>query len=130
MWDAQHLQPHKSPGPICTNMLYLCARRRSVLLLDRMYFGHIVVCAVHSTSSFKCWYNADIQSETYCDMRRNLMPTFVDRGVSHGHRGGSAMVVNLFSRPELLLFFQVAPHSSSQGLSGPSSSPTATQKIW
>jgi hypothetical protein len=29
-----------------------------------------------------------------------------------------------------LLFFQVAPHLSSQGLSGPHSRPTATQKIW
>jgi hypothetical protein len=39
-------------------------------------------------------------------------------------------VVNLFSRPEPLLFFQVAPHLSSQGLSGPRFRPTATQKIW
>jgi hypothetical protein len=27
--------------------------------------------------------------------RRNLVPTFVDRGVSRGQRGGSPMVVNL-----------------------------------
>jgi hypothetical protein len=27
--------------------------------------------------------------------RRNLVPTFVDRGVSHGQRGGSPTVVNL-----------------------------------
>jgi hypothetical protein len=27
--------------------------------------------------------------------RRNLVPTFVDRGVSRGHRGGSPTVVNL-----------------------------------
>jgi hypothetical protein len=27
-------------------------------------------------------------------------------------------------------FFQVAPHLSSQGLGGPCSRPTATQKIW
>jgi hypothetical protein len=42
--------------------------------------------------------------------RRNLVPTFVDRGVSRGQRGGSPTAVNLFSRPEPLLFFQVAPH--------------------
>jgi hypothetical protein len=35
-----------------------------------------------------------------------------------------------FSRPKLLLFFQVAPHLSSQGVSGPRSRPTVTQKIW
>jgi hypothetical protein len=29
-----------------------------------------------------------------------------------------------------LLFFQVAPHLSSQGLSGPRSKPSDTQKIW
>jgi hypothetical protein len=35
-----------------------------------------------------------------------------------------------FSRPEPLLFFQVAPQLSSQGLSGPRSRPIATQRIW
>jgi hypothetical protein len=35
-----------------------------------------------------------------------------------------------FSRWEPPLFFQVAPHLSSQGLSGPRARPTATQKIW
>jgi hypothetical protein len=33
------------------------------------------------------------------------------------------------SRPEPLLFFQVAPHLLSQGLSGPRSRPTATQLL-
>jgi hypothetical protein len=55
--------------------------------------------------------------------------TFVDRGLSRGQRGGSPTVVNLsFSRPELLLFFQVAPHLFSQGLSGRHSRLTTTQK--
>jgi hypothetical protein len=62
---------------------------------------------------------------------RNLMPTFADRGVSRGQRGGSLTVVNLsFARPEPLLFFHLAPNLSSQGLSGPRSRPTATQTIW
>jgi hypothetical protein len=34
-----------------------------------------------------------------------------------------------FYGPEPLIFFQVAPHLSSQGLSGPRCRPTATQKI-
>jgi hypothetical protein len=62
--------------------------------------------------------------------RQNLVPTFVDREVSLGQRGGSPAVVNVFYRPEPLLFFQVVPHLSSQGLSGPRSRTTATQKIW
>jgi hypothetical protein len=60
-----------------------------------------------------------------------VVPTFVDRGVSRGQRGGPPTVVkSQFSRPEPLLFFQVAPHLSSQRLSGPRSRPIATQKIW
>jgi hypothetical protein len=63
--------------------------------------------------------------------RRNLVSTFVDRGVSRGQRGGSPAVVNLrFLDRSQLHFFQVAPHLLSQGLSGPRSRPTATQKIW
>jgi hypothetical protein len=34
----------------------------------------------------------DLATATY---RRNLMPTFVDRGVSHGQRSGSTTVLNL-----------------------------------
>jgi hypothetical protein len=63
--------------------------------------------------------------------RRNLVPTFVDRGVSRGQRGGSPTVVNLSVLDRsLYFFFQVAPHLSSQGLIGPRSRPTATQKMW
>jgi hypothetical protein len=63
--------------------------------------------------------------------QRNLVPPFVDRGVSRGQRIRSPTVINLkFSRLDPLLFFQVAPHLSSQGLSGPSSRPTATHIIW
>jgi hypothetical protein len=60
---------------------------------------------------------------------RNLVPTFVDRGVSRGQRGGSLTVVNL-SFLDLIhyFFFQVAPHLSSQGLSAPGSKPTATKR--
>jgi hypothetical protein len=37
-------------------------------------------------------------------------PTFVDRGVSRGQRGGSPTVINLFSRLEPLLFFIVCTY--------------------
>jgi hypothetical protein len=63
--------------------------------------------------------------------RRNLVPNFVDKGASRGQRGGSPTVVNLsFLDRSRYFFFQVAPHLSSQGLSGPRSRPTATHKIW
>jgi hypothetical protein len=62
---------------------------------------------------------------------RNSVPTFVDRGVSHGQRGGSPTVVNLsFLDRSRYFFFQVASHLSSKGLSEPHSRPTATQKTW
>jgi hypothetical protein len=62
--------------------------------------------------------------------RRNLVPTFEERGVSLCQRGGSLTVVNLsFLDRSRYLFFQVAPHLSSQGLSGPRSRHIATQKI-
>jgi hypothetical protein len=63
---------------------------------------------------------------------RNLVPTFVDRGVSSGYDSGIPTVVNIsfLDRSRYFYFFQVAPHLSSQGLSGPRSKPTATQKIW
>jgi hypothetical protein len=46
--------------------------------------------------------------------RRNLLQTFVDRGMSRGQRGGSLTVVNLsFLDQSRYFFFQVAPHLSS-----------------
>jgi hypothetical protein len=63
--------------------------------------------------------------------QRILVPTFVDRGMSLGQRGGTSTAVNLsFLDRSLYFFFQVAPHLSSQELSGPRSRPTATLKIW
>jgi hypothetical protein len=62
--------------------------------------------------------------------RRNLVPTFVNRGVSRGQHVGTPTAVNLFSKTESLLFFQLSPHLYTQGLSRSRSRPTATQKIW
>jgi hypothetical protein len=60
-----------------------------------------------------------------------LVPPFVDSGMSRGQRGGSLTVVNLsFLDRSRYFFFQVAPHLSSQMLSGPHSRSTATQKMW
>jgi hypothetical protein len=55
--------------------------------------------------------------------RRNLVPTFADRGMSRGQCGGSLTVVNLS-------FLDGNRYLSSQGLSGPHSRSIDTQKIW
>jgi hypothetical protein len=62
---------------------------------------------------------------------RILVPTFTDRGVSRGQRGGNPTVVNLsFLDQSPYFFFQVAPTLSARGLSGPSSRYTVTQKFF
>jgi hypothetical protein len=53
---------------------------------------------------------------TTATCRQNLVPTFVDRGVSRGQRGGTPTAVNFsFIDRSLYFFFQVAPHLSSRG---------------
>jgi hypothetical protein len=61
--------------------------------------------------------------------RRSLVPTSVARGVSRDQRDGSPTAVNLFSRPEPLLFFQVAPHLSSRGWVDPVPDPLLRRKL-
>jgi hypothetical protein len=47
---------------------------------------------------------------------QNLLPTFVDRGVSRGQRGGSRTAVNhSFLDRSRYFFIQVAPQLSSRG---------------
>jgi hypothetical protein len=59
------------------------------------------------------------------------VPTFVNRGVSRGQRGGSPTVVNLsFLERSCCFFFQVAPHLSSQGLSGHVPQPAIHEVGW
>jgi hypothetical protein len=50
--------------------------------------------------------------------------------VSRGQRGGFPTVVNLFSRPEPLLFLSSSSLFMLTSLSRPRSRLTATQKIW
>jgi hypothetical protein len=59
---------------------------------------------------------------------RNLVSTFADRGVSRGQRDGSHTAVNLFSRPEQLLFFRVAPPLSYKGWVDPVPEPLLLRK--
>jgi hypothetical protein len=94
----------------------------SLTLLNDQALAGINSVALSPQANYTDWATATC--------RRNLMPAFVDRGVSRGQHRGSPTVINLFSRPESLLFFQVSPHLSSQRLSGSRSRPTATQKMW
>jgi hypothetical protein len=45
--------------------------------------------------------------------RRNLVPTFVDRGVSRGQRGRSPMVVNLSFLDRISLLYSIFYYSIS-----------------
>jgi hypothetical protein len=116
-----------------------CCVQRSV-----QYEGIDIICYWSSpTKSFLVSDPVETQKQTPWSLVRKrtipterpplvdeiLVPTSVDRGVSRGQRGGSPAVVNLIFL-DRSHYFKVAPHLSSQGLSGPRSRPTATQKIW
>jgi hypothetical protein len=58
-----------------------------------------------------------------------LVPTSADRVVSHGQRDGSLRLYYWFSRPESLLFFQVAPQLYSQGWVDPVPDPLHLRKF-
>jgi hypothetical protein len=61
--------------------------------------------------------------------QRDLVSTFVDRGVSRGQRGGSPTVVNLsFIDRNRYFSFQVAPHLSSRGWVDPVPDPLLLRK--
>jgi hypothetical protein len=62
--------------------------------------------------------------------RRILMPTFADKRVSLGRRGGSARPLITVPRPESLLLLSSNSSFILTRLSGPRSRPTTTQKIW
>jgi hypothetical protein len=62
--------------------------------------------------------------------RRNLVPTFADRRVSPGQRGGSPTVVDLsFLDRSRYFFFQVAPHLSSRSWLGLVPHPLVSRKF-
>jgi hypothetical protein len=83
------------------------------------------------TNSMPLSQHANYTNSATATCQRNLVQPIVDRRVSRGQCGGSPTVVNLsFIDRSRYFFFQVAPHISSKGLSGPRFRPTATQKIW
>jgi hypothetical protein len=51
--------------------------------------------SLQQTNSVAFSSQANYTDSATATCRRNLMPTFVDRGVSRGQRGGSLTVVNL-----------------------------------
>jgi hypothetical protein len=86
-------------------------------------------CSSHKTNSVVLSAQGKYTDRSTDICRRILVLIFADRGVSRGQRGGTPTAVNLsFLDRSRYFFIQVAPHLSSQGLSGPRSRPIATQK--
>jgi hypothetical protein len=71
--------------------------------------------------------NADWTTAT---SRPNLVPTFADRGVSHGQRGGSPRSLILAFETGAATFLSSDSSFIITVLSGPRSRPTASQNIW
>jgi hypothetical protein len=81
------------------------------------------------------FYGFNSESELYRLMtaagRRILVPTFADRGVSRGQRGGSPTAVNLsFLDRNRYCFLSSSSSFMLTRLSGPRSRPTDTQENW
>jgi hypothetical protein len=62
--------------------------------------------------------------------RRNLVPTFADRGVSRGQQGRSPTVVNLSFLTGAATFLSSCSSFILTRLSGPRSKSTVTHTIW
>jgi hypothetical protein len=79
----------------------------------------------------QCFFQSagELYRLTIATGRKILMPTFADRGVSRGQRGGILAVVNLsFVDRSRYFLFQVAPHLSSRGWVGPVQNPLLLRK--
>jgi hypothetical protein len=69
----------------------------------------------NKTSSMAFRMQANYTDWVIAAVRRILVPTFADRGVSHGQRSGTPTAVNLsFLDRSRYFLFQVAPHLSSR----------------
>jgi hypothetical protein len=116
--------------PFCSTIPQPTMLRRAPILKMSKY-AYSNKQANKQTNSFVFSPQAKYTDWATATSRRNLLPTFVDRGVSRGQPGGSPTAVNLrFLDGSSCFPFQVAPNLSSQGLSGPRCRPTAMQKIW
>jgi hypothetical protein len=71
-------------------------------------------CKQTNSVSFSLRANYTDRVTAIC--RQSLLPTFADRGVSRGQRGGTHTAVNLrFLDQSRCFFFQVTPQLSSRG---------------
>jgi hypothetical protein len=83
----------------------------------------------HITNSVALSPQANFTDWSIATGRRNLVPTFADRGVSRGQCGGSPTVVNLsFLDRSRYFFFQVVPHLPARGWVDPVSDPLLLRK--
>jgi hypothetical protein len=102
------------------------------LLTFRLLALWIVLWILPSASHKTPW--PESASELYRPIHRRLsaklVPTFANRGRPRGYRDGSLRPYSRISRPEPLLFLLSISSVVLTRLSGPSSRPTASQKIW
>jgi hypothetical protein len=61
----------------------------------RFLLKYLSSTSMKQTNSVALIPRANYTDRTTATCRRNLVPTFVDRGVSRGQRGGSPTAVNL-----------------------------------
>jgi hypothetical protein len=115
--------------------MFVCARVWFSLLCftlrHKSYISNFVyrICN-KQTNSVALSPRANYTDWATATCRRNLMSTLWIEGCRVVSASDPLRSLISVSRPEPLLFFQVAPHLLSQGLSGPRTRSTATQKIW
>jgi hypothetical protein len=100
--------------------------------LHKHFRGRIFVITVErskQTNSVASSPQANYTDWSTITGRRILMPTFADRLVSRGQRGGTPAAVSLsFLNWSCCFFFQVAPHVSSRGSVDPVPDPLLLRK--
>jgi hypothetical protein len=83
-------------------LLYRPSYRRAYYKIIALFVGrhrlYLLMSIFKQTNSVAFSPQANYTDWATATCRRNLVPTFADRGVSRGQRGGSLTVVNLFSR--------------------------------
>jgi len=73
----------------------------------------------------------ELYRQSGCRRSAKLVPTFADRGVSHGQRKESPQpLISVFLTWSRYFFHSSSSSIDLMRLSGPRSRPTTTQKIW
>jgi hypothetical protein len=85
-------------------------------IVGKTGMGKISATAETNKTNSMAFTTSELYQLSDATCRRNLVPTFADRGVLCGQRGRFLTVVNLsFLNQSHYLFFKAAPHLSSRG---------------